>query len=93
VAVVQINGKWGVINRRGMELVPPKYSRIESFENGYAKVRIDGFSGLSNLQGDLIVGADFEYIRYAGQGVFRVEQGDKVGYFDTDGNWIWTLSN
>ncbi len=93
VAVVQINGKWGVINRRGMELVPPKYSRIESFENGYAKVRIDGFSGLSNLQGDLIVGADFEYIRYAGQGVFRVEQGDKIGYFDTDGNWIWTLSN
>ena len=93
VAVVQINGKWGVINRRGMELVPPKYSQIESFENGYAKVRIDGFSGLSNLQGDLIVGADFEYIRYAGEGVFRVEQGDKIGYFDSEGNWIWTLSN
>jgi len=93
VAVVQVNGKWGVINRRGMELVPPKYSQIESFENGYAKVRIDGFSGLSNLQGDLIVGADFEYIRYAGEGVFRVEQGDKIGYFDSEGNWIWTLSN
>jgi hypothetical protein len=93
VAVVQVNGKWGIINRRGMELVPPKYSRIEGFENGYAKVRIDGFSGLSNLQGNLIVGADFEYIRYAGQGVFRVEQGDKIGYFDTEGNWIWNLSN
>jgi hypothetical protein len=93
VAVVQVNGKWGVINRRGMELVPPKYSQIESFENGYAKVRIDVFSGLSNLQGDLIVGADFEYIRYAGEGVFRVEQGDKIGYFDSEGNWIWTLSN
>jgi WG containing repeat len=93
VAVVQINGKWGIINRRGMEVVTPKYSQIERFENGYAKVRIDGFNGLSNLKGDLIVGPDFEYIRYAGQGVFRVEQGDKIGYFDAGGNWIWSLSN
>ncbi len=93
VAVVQVNGKWGIINRRGMEVVAPKYSQIEAFENGYAKVKVEGFNGLSNLKGQLIVGPDFEYIRYAGDGVFRVEQGDKIGYFDTTGNWIWSLSN
>ena len=92
VAVVQVNGKWGVINRKGIELIPPKYDKIEGFQNGYAKVRIEGYNGLSNLQGQLIVKPDFEYISYAGEGLFRVEQGDRIGYFDQRGDWVWTLA-
>ncbi len=93
VAVVQQDGKWGVINRRGIELVPPKYSHIDPFRNGYAKVKVEGFSGLSKLSGELIAEPDYELISYAGEGLFRVEQGDKVGYFDVDGEWVWNLSN
>lgn len=92
VAVVQIDGRWGIINQRGIEIIPPKYDWIEGFEGGYAKVRIEGLSGLSNLEGELIAKPDFEFISYAGQGLFRVEQGDKIGYFDTEGNWIWDLT-
>ena len=92
VAVVQIGGKWGIINQRGIEIIPPKYDKIESFENGFAKVRIKGFNGLTNLKGELIVDPDYEYISYAGEGLFRVEQGDKIGYFDMDGKWVWGLS-
>ncbi len=92
VAVVQIGNKWGVINTRGMEIIPPKYDSIEDFQNGYAKVRIKGFHGLIKLNGQTIVQPDYEYISYAGQGLFRVEQGDKVGYFDSDGEWVWDLS-
>ena len=92
VAVVQIAGKWGIINQRGIEVIPPKYDKIESFQNGYAKVRIKGFNGLSNLKGELIVDPDYEYISYAGDGLFRVEQGDKIGYFDMAGKWVWGLS-
>ena len=93
VAVVQINGKWGIINQKGIEVIPPKYDRIESFENGFAKVRIEGFNGLSNLKGEVIAEPDYEFIRYAGQGLFRVEQGDKIGYCDSEGNWVWGLNN
>jgi hypothetical protein len=92
VAVVQMNGKWGIINRKGIEIIPPKYDKIDGFENGYAKVRIEGFTGLSNLKGELIIEPDYEYISYAGDGLFRVEQGDKIGYFDQSGDWVWTLS-
>ena len=92
VAVVETNGKWGVIDQRGIAIIPPKYDRIESFENGYAKVRILGFSGLTNLNGELIVQPDYEYISYAGEGLFRVEQGDKIGYFDQEGKWVWDLA-
>ena len=93
VAVVRLNNKWGVINRKGIALIPPKYSQISSFDDGYARVRVEGFSGLTNARGERIVSPDFEFISYAGDGVFRVEQGDKVGYFDEEGTWIWDLED
>lgn len=92
VAVVQINGKWGVINQKGMALIPPKYDKIEQFIGGYAKVMISGYSGLTNLEGKPIAKPSYELITYAGEGLFRAEQGDKVGYLDNQGNWIWKLS-
>ncbi len=91
VAVVQVDGRWAIINQQGIEIIPPKYDKIEQFENGFAKVRIKGFNGLSNTQGEMIVQPDYEYISYAGEGLFRVEQGDKVGYFDMAGKWVWGL--
>ena len=93
IAVIQMDKKWGIINRKGITLVRPKYSRIEDFENGYAKVELDGVSGLSDIKGEMIVQPGFEYISYAGQGLFRVEQGDQIGYFDQEGNWVWELQN
>lgn len=92
VAVVQIDGKWGIINQKGIEIIPPKYDRIDSFEDGYAKVKIEGYNGLSNLNGQLIVQPHYEFISYAGEGLFRVEQGDKIGYFDSEGSWVWELN-
>ena len=93
VAVVQMDGKWGIINQKGIEITPPKYDKITEFENGYAKVRIRGFNGLTNNQGETIVQPDYEYISYAGEGLFRVEQGDKIGYFDAKGKWVWDLTD
>lgn len=91
VAVIQMDKKWGVINRKGITLVRPKYSRITNFENGYAKVEIAGVSGLSDIKGEMIVKPGFEYISYAGSGLFRVEQGDQIGYFNQSGHWVWEL--
>ena len=93
IAVVQINGRWAIINQQGIKIIPPKYDKIEQFENGFAKVRIKGFNGLSNTRGELIVQPDYEYISYAGEGLFRVEQGDKIGYFDMLGKWVWGLQD
>jgi len=92
VAVVQVDGKWGIINQKGIKVVPPKYDKIEDFVGGHAKVRIQGLNGLTDLTGKLIVQPDYEYISYAGDGVFRVERGDEIGYFDMGGDWVWGLS-
>ena len=91
VAVVQKNDKWGIINQRGIEVIPPKYDKIEAFHDGYAIIRIKRFSGLTNLNGEIIIQPEYEYISYAGKGLFRVEQGDKIGYFSSEGEWVWGL--
>lgn len=62
---------------------PPKYDKIEKFVGGYAKVMISGYSGLTNLNGQSIAKPSYELITYAGEGLFRAEQGDKVGYLDS----------
>ena len=92
IAVVQMDGKWGIINQKGIEITPPKYDKISQFEEGYAKVRIKGFNGLTDTNGKSIVQPEYEYITYAGEGLFRVEQGDKIGYFNSDGVWVWDLT-
>ena len=91
VAVVQINKKWGVINQKGITLIPPKYDQIGTFHNGFAKVLVQKFSGLSNLNGELIAPPNYEFIAYAGNGLFRAEQGDKIGYLNDNGEWIWEM--
>ncbi len=92
VAVVQSKGQWGIINQKGIPIIPPKYDKIGRFQNGYAKVRIKHFNGLSDLTGKMIAGPEYEYISYAGQGLFRVEKGEKLGYFDAEGTWVWNLT-
>ena len=91
VAVVQINKKWGVINQKGITLIPPKYDQIGNFHNGYAKVLVQKFSGLSDLNGKLIAPPKYEFIAYAGNGLFRAEQGDKIGYLNDLGEWVWEM--
>ncbi len=91
VAAVKSDDHWGIINQRGIEIIPPKYDKIGKFQDGYAIVKIKQFSGLSNLEGEAIIQPEYEYISYAGKGLFRVEQGDKIGYFNASGSWVWDL--
>lgn len=93
VATIQQRGKWGLISRKGLEIIPPKYDAIQTFHKGYAKVQMKRFNGVTNLKGTIIVEPNFEYISYSGDGIFRVERGDKMGYFNVLGDWVWRLSD
>ncbi len=92
VAAVKSGNYWGIINTQGIELISPKFEKIENYQSGYAKVRINRLYGLANLKGEIIVPPKYEFINYAGDGLFRVERGDRIGYFDWKGKWVWALS-
>ena len=91
IAVVREGGKWGIINKNGINLISNKYDEIEHFKNGLAKVRLTKFMGLANLQGDIIIPPKYEFITYVGDDLFRIENGGKIGYLHKNGNWIWPL--
>ena len=40
-AKVQLNGKWGIINKTGKEVIELKYDKIYYFKNGFFKARLN----------------------------------------------------
>ena len=53
-AVVMLNDKWGVIDRSGKEIIPPKYDFICSYQKDRARVRLDDEYGIIDLDGNII---------------------------------------
>ncbi len=93
VAIVRIGNKWGVINKKGIKVIPPKYDNITAFKNGFAQIRIKGLYGLVNSNGDLLLPPKHEQIIPVGNDILRVEKGNAIGYIRTNGNWFWQLQN
>ncbi|MCH2042722.1 MAG: WG repeat-containing protein [Saprospiraceae bacterium] len=91
VAPVQTKGKWGIVNNKGMIILTPKYNRIDPYENGAARVLINSLRGVATTKGEVIIPADYEYVSFVGEGLFRVERGDAIGYLDMNGAWVWEM--
>lgn len=93
VARIQLEGKWGLINQVGMFVIPPKFAQITPFENGNAKVKVHGVHGLFNIQGDEMLPLHYDFMEPAGDGIYRLEQGDKIGYYHLGRGWIWEMGD
>ena len=52
LAVVKKNGKYGLINKYGKEIIPYKYDYIWSFDEGLAKVKDDNLCGFMDRHGN-----------------------------------------
>ncbi|MCP4441794.1 MAG: WG repeat-containing protein [Aureispira sp.] len=91
-APVKSAGKWGVINEKGVVAMIPKYNKIDAYQNNYAKVMVNDWKGVVDVDGKVIIKPEYEYIAYAGNGLFRVEQENKVGYLNVEGNWVWPMN-
>jgi hypothetical protein len=91
-AQVQIGKQWGVIDHNGIMIISPKYDDIGDFSEGKASVKMSSFSGVADLQGNIIVPAECEYMRYdAAEKIIRLEHENQLGYLRTDGQWLWEM--
>ena len=52
VTEFEINGKWGLINRQGIVIVPPRYSSLFGPHDGLASVTLNGKSGYLDMNGE-----------------------------------------
>lgn len=93
VAIVGYGNRIGLINHKGISLIRPKYGEISDFEDGFAEVRIDRLFGLANARGQVLLEPTYDYLEPAEDGLLRIESGDRIGYMDYSGRWIWELQD
>ena len=91
VAPVCYKNDWTIINTRGIKLSTEKFQQIDAFENGYAKVKLGKRMGVVDADGKIVIEPEYEYVSYAGNGLFRVEKQNSLGYLNNKGEWVWGL--
>ena len=91
LAGVELNGKWGYINKSGKEVVPPKYDEAEFFHEGLAGVKLNGKCGYINKSGKEVVPPKYDKANYFNEGLASVELNGKCGYINKSGKEVVPL--
>jgi len=89
LAPVMLNGKWGIIDEEGKELISTIYDEIDYFKDGIAKVRINNKWGFVDKSGKLVVPLiydqvndykdEYSLVQYRGHWIFIDKQGVESG--------------
>ncbi|MBC9913486.1 WG repeat-containing protein [Chitinophaga varians] len=85
LAVVSKQGKWGYMNRRGVEVVPCVYDRADDFEYAYGTVTLDGKFGVVDQNGQTIIPTVYDDGHLLDHDLFAVKQGDEWAILDASG--------
>ena len=72
LAAVELNGKWGFINKSGKEVIPLKYDSIRSFSEGFAAVVLNGKCGYINKSGKEVIPLKYDDVEDFSKGLAEV---------------------
>lgn len=83
-AIVSKNGKFGMINESGQEIVPPQYESISYFIGAYAKIKENGKFGFIDKSGKVVITPRYDQI-YGYNGEYaKIVLNGKVGLIDKE---------
>lgn len=89
LVLVRIDNKWGLIDKKGKEIIAPKYDSITyTIEDKYVLVEINNKWGIIDKKGKEIVTPKYESVRNVSEGMAVVEMNDKCGVIDISGKEI-----
>ena len=57
-----VGGRWGYIDKNGIECIPVIYDEVSNVSEGYVKVRKGFRFGLVDMKGNVIIPIEFEFI-------------------------------
>jgi tetratricopeptide (TPR) repeat protein len=81
-ARVKKDGKWGIVDKKGNEVVEPKYDYVGIFQkNGRARVKKGDKYFFINKNGE-VVSKKYDYIGRYYEGLARVRKGDKYFFIN-----------
>ena len=88
-ASLQINEKWGYIDKTGKIAIEPKYDMAYSFTDGLALVSEGGREGFIDTDGNYVIKLT-DKVDYASfsDGYALIRKGNKWGFIDKKGNIV-----
>ena len=91
MAAVVVGKLFGFIDKTGTMLIPPTYPNVGEFSEGLATVelRSNGKWGYIDTAGRVVIKPQFDVAREFVNGIASVRVGDKNGYIDKTGRYIW----
>ena len=107
LAAVQLNNKWGFVNKTGKEVTPLKYDDVAnsssfsdalkkgSFSEGLAAVQLNKKWGFVNKTGKEVTPLKYDNVGYSGfsEGLAPVRLNGKYGFVDKEGNEYWDMTD
>jgi hypothetical protein len=83
--------KWGYADEAVKLKIPYRFDYAFGFENGRAKVMMNGMYGLINLNGDYVIEPEYDRMTNTASTFFIVEKDNLVGLVNTDGKLLVDL--
>ena len=92
LAGVRTGEKWGIIDRAGSEIVPPRYEMILPFTNGMAAVKEKGKWGFIDKDGHVAIPILFNSASPFSEGLTGVNMGKGLVFIDKSGAPVLQVS-
>lgn len=86
IAVVEKNGMYGGIDKKGKEVIGVKYEKMGSFSEGLAYAQKDGKFGFLNKSGEVVIPFIYDFAGSFSDGLALVEKENHYGFIDKSGN-------
>ena len=88
LAWVKMNGKWGLIDKSGREVIPCKYDYAMVFSEGLAQVKMNGKWGYIDKSGREVIPCKYNDVGNFSEGLAMVQMNGKYGYIDKSGREV-----
>jgi hypothetical protein len=88
LAEVQLNGKWGFIDKFGKEVISTIYDDVSGYSEALAAVKLNGRWGFIDKTGKVAVAIKYDYVRDFLNGFAVVYSGKKQGLINKTGKEV-----
>lgn len=84
---INLNGKWGLINKKGEVIIKPQYQEMgRTFNEGYINVKKNGQWGYIDVNNNVKIAFQFDWCGTFCDEITWIQQGNVFGFIDKTGN-------
>jgi hypothetical protein len=89
--ILRAEGLYGFATLHDFVYSEPKFSLVGELSEGRILACVPTLYGVSDRRGKMLLEPVYERILYVGEGIFRVEINDQIGYWHKEKGWLWAV--